>query len=322
MRKRLRLKAGRRVAAFALATLMLGSTANVPAWTQGTGAMTVSAASKFTFDGKNISKYEGAKTFVVSKNITSSSLGAIKKAYKSKKSLFLNVKRLEFGDDVTAISTDVLSYFPNTTTLVIGKKVVDIPESEGFATYDGKEVLSKLSKFEVSAKNTEYSAKDGILYNKKKTAIVKVPTAYNKSSYAMPSTVKKLASDYALNGCSKLKTLTLSKSFEGKLTKLNRLTSLSKITVAAGNNDYVAINGVLYSADKTKLISWPVADKTKTVTLPNSVKELNVDVLPKTVTSLTIPKSLTTLYFEDKNSDFYLNKYPLNAFPDLLFFLK
>ena len=316
MRKKSWMKIGRSMAAFALAAVMLGSAPNVSDVSKVSGQISVSAASKFTFDGNNVSKYKGSKTFVISKNVSSKSLGAIKKAYKKNESLFLKVQRLEFGNDVTKVSADLLTYFPNTQTLVMGKKVVDIPESEGF-TQKGTEILPKLSNIEVNAKNEEYSSENGVLYNKKKTAIVKVPAAYSKASYSMPDTVKKLASDYAMVNCSKMTTLSISKSFEGKLRKLNLLTSLNKINVAAGNTDFKSIDGVLYSADETKLICWPAADKTKNVVLPSTLKELNVDALPKTVTALTLPKGLTSLYSDSKESYYYPKNYPLNALPEL-----
>lgn len=306
---------GYRITALALAILMVVSLTMVSTSFQDS-VITASAAGKFTYDGSNINKYKGSKTFVISKNMSAKSLKSIKSAYKKNSSNFNKVTKVEFGDKVTKITLDIFTYFPNVKTIVIGKKVSDIPESDGFVSQDNS-VLTKLTTFLVSSKNSNYSAKDGVLYNKSKTKLVKIPEAFKKSSYTMPNSVTKVAGDYSVYNCSKIKTLGLSKGFEGNLRKLDTLAKLTTVTVAQGNTDYVAVDGVLYNAAQTKLVCWPAGKRAQTITFPDTLKSLNVDQLPTSVVSMTIPKSMESIYSNNTEYTYYPKRYPLNALCNL-----
>ncbi|MDD5948876.1 MAG: leucine-rich repeat protein [Lachnospiraceae bacterium] len=304
---------GCRIVALALAILMVFSF-TVPL--TGAGAVTVSAAGKFVYTGKNISKYKGTKTFVFDQNVSSKNQKDIEKAYKKQSSNFEKVTRVEFSDKVTKVTSAIFTYFPNVKTIVLGKKVSEVPESDGFVN-ENNPILTKLTTFVVSSKNSNYSARDGVLYNKSKSKLVKIPEAFKKSSYSMPESVTKVAGDNSVYNCSKIQNFAISKGFEGNLRKLNTLPKLSTITVAQGNTDYVAEDGVLYDVAQTKLVCWPSAKKSQTITLPDTLKSLNVDQLPTSVVTLTIPKNMESIYSNNTDFTYYPKRYPLNALENL-----
>lgn len=304
----------RHVTALMLALVMVFSLAFVNA----EGLLNASAAGSFTFNGTNAAKFKGEKTFVVGKNVSTKMKKALKTAYNKNQKSFAKVNKVEFGDKVTVVKEDVLAFFPNVKTIVIGKNVADFPEAKWNASYSGiTNSLEKFAAIQVKKGNDNYSAKAGILYNKKKTKLVKIPQNYNKTSYSMPDTVTGLASDDAIANCSKLVSFQIGKNYEGSLKKLSTMPKLSTITVVAGNTEYTALDGVLYSADQTRLICWPSARQDTIVSLPDTVKSLNLDMLPKTVSTLTIPRDTTNVYSDDTDNDTYGKRYALNVLTNL-----
>lgn len=282
------------------------------------GILSTSAAGSFTFDGANAAKFKGENIFVVGKNMNTKMKNALKTAYKKNQKSFAKVSKVEFGDKVTVIKEDVLAFFPNVKTIVIGKNVADFPEAKWNTNYsDISNDLAKFTTIQVKKGNANYSAKAGVLYNKKMTKLVKIPVHYNKTTYSMPDTVTGLSNDEAIANCDKIVSFQIGKNCEGSLKKLSTMQKLSTITVVAGNTEYTALDGVLYSADQTKLVCWPSARKDTVVALPDTVKSLNVDMLPKTVTTLTIPRDAANVYSDDTNSETYGKRYALNVLPNL-----
>ncbi|MGN1131612.1 MAG: leucine-rich repeat domain-containing protein, partial [Ruminococcus sp.] len=85
-----------------------------------------------------------------------------------------NVKRIRHG----------LIYGTSIKTLNIGKNITYVhPYAMGTNT---------LEKIVVNKNNKKYSSKDGVLYNKKKTALVTCPRAIQKTELKIPDSVKKI----------------------------------------------------------------------------------------------------------------------------------
>ena len=73
------------------------------------------------------------------------------------------------------------------TSIYIPKTVTSIARGD-FEPFVGK--CSKLVEFKVDDENQYYSSKDGILFNKDKTHIVRYPEGKNESIYTLPDTIK------------------------------------------------------------------------------------------------------------------------------------
>ena len=79
---------------------------------------------------------------------------------------------------------------------------------------------------------------------------------------------------------------------------------LSSFTVASSNANYCTVNGVIYTKDKTSVISYPPNKAGTSFTIPNTVKTIIDSALSasRNLTSVTIPSSVTTVgdfAFED-----------------------
>lgn len=118
---------------------------------------------------------------------------------------------------------------------------------------------SEIEKFTVSKTNKAYSVKNGVLFNKAKTRLVKYPADKSGKSYTVPSTVK-LIDSYAFSYSTKLRSVVLPK----KLKKVNKY-------------------AFAYSAIKT-------------ASLPSKLTYIGVSAFTGTnITEVTLPKSLKTI---------------------------
>lgn len=95
-----------------------------------------------------------------------------------------NVMWVKLPSTLTKIGDDAFSYadFSSMSTFTVPQKVKSISTS----AFDGMKVKG----FKVDKKNKYYSAKDGVLFNKRKTVLVKYPDNKTSKSYTAPKSVK------------------------------------------------------------------------------------------------------------------------------------
>lgn len=181
-------------------------------------------------------------------------------------------------------------YYPK--NLVIGSGVTYVDIQDLF------QEVTCLSKITVNKNNKYYSSdSNGVLFNKDKTELLLYPASNTRTSYKIPSGVKKIA-DLAFLGSSQLKSLTLPNSLEtiGKraFSSCYKIANIKipagtktigedafescefkKITVDSANKYFSSDSaGVLFNKKKTKLILCPVANTTTAYTVPDSVKTI------------------------------------------------
>ena len=74
-------------------------------------------------------------------------------------------------------------------------------------------------------------------------------------------------------------------------------TGLTAISVSASNQSYVAVDGVLFTKDKTELITYPSGRTATSYTVPNGVKIIHREAGSdnRSLISLVIPDSVTTI---------------------------
>lgn len=117
------------------------------------------------------------------------------------------------------------------------------------------------AKITVSSKNKYYSAKGGVLFNKKKTILYQYPTWKKTKKYTIPKTVKEIYGD----------------AFKG-------ITKLTKVTM--GNN-----------VSKIGTYAFAQCSKLKTIKLSKNISKLGSGVFQncKSLTSITLPMKITKL---------------------------
>ena len=103
------------------------------------------------------------------------------------------------------------------------------------------------------SQNAKFEVVDGVLFNADKTTLIAYPAGKtNVTTYTIPATVTEIA-DGAFSGCKSLET----------------------ITVAEGNTAFsVTEDGILFNANKTKLVAYPSGKIAETYTIPTTVTEI------------------------------------------------
>ena len=165
---------------------------------------------------------------------------------------------------------------------------------------------SKLKSIKVDSANTSFSSRNGILYNKKRTILIKYPARKTQKTFKVPNSVKTIRT-YAFDGTKNLRKLTISKNVEniqqGGWVLSFSDTYLERIDVDSKNKKYSSKNGVLYNKKKTKMLYYPTRSKRKSYKMPNSVEYVEREGFTnnKRLQTITLSNNLKVLHFENKN---------------------
>lgn len=195
---------------------------------------------------------------------------------------------------------------------------IHIPSSmDAFHNWDFN--CPQLESISVAEENQNYSAQDGVLFNKDKTELLLYPTKKSQTAYTVPSSVTTLANG-AFNDAVYLESLVLPESITQIGTALSRClalravhipagltsldsdaflesTALESFTVAAENPNYVAVDGILFNKAKTELIRYPAAKTSTSYEVPQSVTQLVYGAFlgADALQSVTLPTNLKAI---------------------------
>lgn len=114
------------------------------------------------------------------------------------------------------------------------------------------------------------------------------------SEIVLPNSVKAIRED-AFAGCVKITVFTIPAALE-TLESAFTGSGLAKYEVAAGNTNFTAVDGVLFNADLTKLLSYPANKPETTFTIPKEVTE----IADSTFANIT---TLREVIFEEDGSE-------------------
>lgn len=99
----------------------------------------------------------------------------------------------------------------------------------------------------------------------------------------------------AFKSCTKLAEVTIPASVTSLGNAFWGCMALEKIAIASGNTSYTEEDGIIYSADKTKLVIYPVTKTEKSFTVPSTVTEIGKYAFCKSkLESLTVPAEVTS----------------------------
>ena len=311
----------------------ISGTLNIPASVTsiGRGALVLQSLTEFTVDAgsehfaavdgilysKDMTRllvYPRAKSatnFVMLNSVETIDAGAFRYCQNMQGTLTLSSKLTTIGDGA----------FYGCSNL---SGVLTIPASVTSLT-SGPFSHNKFTEIVVESGNKNYISVDGVLYNKEITSLFQFPGGKTQTNFIVPSTVTRIE-NYAIFGCTNLSgTITLPQNLEyigtsgifncanvtGELVLPQSVTSIglypfgySGFTSYSGiDNDYfTTLDGVLYSADMTKLIDYPSGSANQTFTVPSTVQTIeNYAFDSSKLTSVTIPSNVTII----NNNAFY-----------------
>lgn len=203
----------------------------------------------------------------------------------------VNLENVHLSKSLTEIGNRAFSGCTSLATLRIPKNVSTI----GYYAFE-----DAVSAFVVDKANTTFSSEDGVLYNKDKTTLIKVPS-YKDGDYIVPDTVKEI-SDSAFNSCHELQKVVIGegvtelfkscfddssieeitlpdtlKVLKEQNVNIN-VPKLKSIRISGNNENFVSEDGILYTKDKTILCIYP-AGKRGVVTFPAEASDLST--IPK-----------------------------------------
>ena len=117
------------------------------------------------------------------------------------------------------------------------------------------------------------------------------------ASFEIPNSVTTIGG-YAFYQCYALTTLTIPHSVTSIGAGLcSFCTGLTAITVEAGNQNYVSVDGVLYTIDTTQLVQYPIGKNASSFVFPNTVTTIARSSFRgcTKLQSVTLPESLTSV---------------------------
>ena len=193
-------------------------------------------------------------------------------------------------NSVTSIESDAFGGCTSLTSITIPNSVTSI-ESDAFGG------CTSLTAINVATRNQNYVSVNGVLYDKNKTVIIRYPAGKKDKSYSILDGVMGICA-CAFETCVNLESITLPDSVTVMgLSVFNGCKSLTTINVAAGNENFVSVNGVLYDKDKTAIIRYPARKKDKNYNILNSVRFVHNNAFEDctNLTSITIPNSVTSI---------------------------
>ena len=179
---------------------------------------------------------------------------------------------------------------------------------------------TQLNQINVEEGNHRYCSKNGNLYTKYGNALIQYAIGKKDVSFTIPSSVK-IIEGWAFAGCTSLKNITIpnavtridgsafsdctslqSISIPGSVTNIGngicaKCSQLNQINVEESNENYISIDGNLYTKDGKTLIQYAVGKKDTSFTIPNFVTSIGYEAFCgcTSLASITIPSSITSI---------------------------
>ena len=200
--------------------------------------------------------------------------GEVEQTWKKYRDFFTNVI-VENG--VTSIGSNAFNCCSSLTSITIPNSVNSI----GYWAFGD---CSSLESINVDDNNLKYSSKNGVLFNKIKTILIKFPSFKIDLKYTIPNSVESIG-DWAFSGCSNLTSITIPNSVE---TIGNSAFSLCRNLESIFIPDSV---NFIRNCAFTHCISL------KSITIPDSVKSIGYYAfcLCSSLTTITIPDSVNSI---------------------------
>lgn len=151
---------------------------------------------------------------------------------------------------------------------------ISVPASVSFFNPTAINKSPNISTIHVALGNAHYSSLDSVLFNADQTEIIRVPEG-RSGVCTIPEGVTLIENYEVFGECNRLTRVGIPSTLPdiGSFT-FGGCDALTHIDVAAGNATYASIDGVVFSADKKKLLKFP-RGRRGVYTIPDGVEWLN-----------------------------------------------
>jgi surface protein len=173
----------------------------------------------------------------------------------------------EIPKTVTKIHNFAFDKCNSLTSLYIHENVEDLGEIHPY---------SNLESFEVSENNQFFASKDGVLFNKDYTELLRYPSNNPNENYCIPNFVLRVG-EYAFKDCKNLKTMSIPSNVEEiwrNFLRFEECEKLEHIEVSEDNPNYASIDGVLFDKAKKSLLFYPQNKQEESYIVPDSVTDI------------------------------------------------
>jgi len=202
-----------------------------------------------------------------------------------------NTKLLElnFSSDLPTLEYLDL-YETKIETVNISASFVSI--SEYFSNY-----ITSLKLINVDANNPKFSSVDGVLFNKDKTKLIRIPTKNPAKEYVVPATVEAVSENLLQNNDVVTKIVFGPKVALIPGGALAYSKALQVIEVDSANPIYSTRDGILFNKSLTELVAAPIDFQGKSLTLPTTLVTFDSQayISGLKLETLQIPATLDTL---------------------------
>ena len=189
--------------------------------------------------------------------------------------VFKNVTGITIPEGYTTIGINVFQH-SQITTLNIPASVTTIERGPFMS-------VNKLQSITVNPANPNFTAENGVLYNKTKTELICYPKGKTDEDFTVPDGVTKIMG-LAFFQNPNIKTVTLPTSvseldpytlapFAG-YSAFTDCASLTAINVKSGNPTFKSVDGVVYSADDKTLAMYPSGKEMDPFIVPSTVEHI------------------------------------------------
>ena len=169
---------------------------------------------------------------------------------------------------------------------------ITIPKSVSKINVDDFKMLSSLESIHMERGNKLYASYKGILYNTAKTYIKFVPMAYKETSLKFPSTLVSLFTN--IKPFENATEIVIPRDVK-KLYAKGSHNFFERISIEAGNENFVLYKGSVYNKSKTSLVLFKKQQKAE---FPSTLKNIDINFLFNSgITELVIPAKAKIPFF-------------------------
>jgi len=176
---------------------------------------------------------------------------------------------------------------------------ITIPEGVKTLGTDAFYYCTGLEEIDVAPSNTEFSGREGVLFNKEQTILLQYPAAKEQAHYSIPDSVIRVDPG-AFLGSPKLQTLFISKSVaevgdgSGSIPFFS-MKNLTRFIVDPGNPHYMEVDGVLLSKAPPTFLRFPEASPLRHFAIPQGTTNIHPASFFRAtgLTDVLLPDSVT-----------------------------